>query len=60
MEKFISTIFRAKLRNVTSLTSKQFNYIFESMNLLQIDITFEKYKHLELNKNGNMSILSFK
>ena len=26
------------------------------MNLLKIDFTFEKYKHLEYNKNENMSI----
>ena len=60
MKKFILTIFKVMLRNVTSLTSLQFNYIFKSMNLLQIDFSFEKYKHLELNKNENMSILSFK
>ena len=30
------------------------------MNHLKIDFTFEKYKHLEYNKNENMSILSFK
>ena len=30
------------------------------MNLLKIDFTFEKYKHLEYKKNENMSIVSFK
>ena len=30
------------------------------MDLLKINFTFEKYKHLEYNKNENMSILSFK
>ena len=60
MKKFILTNFRAKLRNVTSLTANSLNYIFKSLNLLKIKFTFEKYKHLEYYKNENMSILSFK
>ena len=47
MKKFILTIFRAKLRNVTSSTKNSLNYIFKSLNLLIVDFTFEKYKHLE-------------
>ena len=57
MKKFILTIFRVKLRNVTSLTSKQLKlFFFKSTNLLKIDFSFENYKHLEYNKNENMSI----
>ena len=37
-----------------------FNYISKSMNLITINFTFEKYEHLDYNKNENMSILSFK
>ena len=60
MKRFILTNFRVKLRDVTSLTSNNLNYIFKSMNLLKINFTFEKYKHFEYNKNENVSILSFK
>ena len=60
MKKVYFNDFRVKLRNVTSLTSKELKLFFKSMDRLKINFTLGKYKLLEYNENENMSILSFK